>query len=94
MNTEETIDMKATNEVVEKLRKELPDLVEKAEIVGQWVWLEFQSKPAPPVIVKLKRLGFHWNKRRRCWQHPCGTRSPNDPRENGLYEVKAATALK
>ena len=86
--------MKTTHEVVEKLKKELPDLMDQAQVVGQWLWLEFQSRPAPLTIVKLKKLGFHWNKRRRCWQHPCGTRSTNDPRDNGLYDVRAATALK
>jgi hypothetical protein len=94
VNTEEAIDMKTTHEVVEKLKKELPDLADQAQIVGQWVWLEFATKPARPVIVKLKKLGFHWNRRRRCWQHPCGTRSPNDPRETGEYEVVPAAALK
>jgi hypothetical protein len=85
--------MQATVDVVAKLKKELPDLMGQAQVVGQWVWLEFNVRPSPQIRMKLRNLGFHWNKRRRCWQHPCGTKSPNDPRENGKYEVSAATAL-
>ncbi len=93
MKIEET-SMQATVEVVEKLKKELPEILGQAQVVGQWLWLEFTTRPSVKVTMKLKQLGFHWNKRRRCWQHPCGTRSPNDPRENGKYEVSAAPALK
>jgi hypothetical protein len=24
------------------------------------------------VTAQLAQLGFHWNRRRRVWQHPCG----------------------
>lgn len=86
--------MQATVALIDKLKKEMPEILGQAQVVGQWVWLEFSIRPSPQVREKLRQLGFHWNKRRRCWQHPCGTRSPNDPRENGKYEVSAATALK
>jgi len=81
-------------DLLTKLKTEAPELFEQAVVVGQWVWLEFTgARPSPKVLVKLRQLGFHWNKRRRSWQHPCGTRSPNDPRETGKYEVVAATAF-
>ena len=94
MNAEETVNMQPTLAVVATLKKEMPNLLEQAQVVGQWVWLEFSVRPSYQVRLKLKQLGFHWNKRRRVWQHPCGTRSPNDPRDTGKYEVAAATALK
>ena len=95
MKTEETTYPQGTTDLLKKLKKEAPELFEQAVVVGQWVWLEFTgARPLPHVLMKLRQLGFHWNKRRRCWQHPCGSRSPNDPRDNGKYEVVAATALK
>jgi hypothetical protein len=36
------------------------------------------------VTAHLAQLGFHWNRRRRVWQHPCGrfcTGTHRDPRE-------------
>jgi len=81
-------------DLLKKLKKELPDVFEQALVVGQWVWLEFTGpRPSPKILFKLRELGFHWNKRRRCWQHPCGTRAANDPRDTGKYEVTAAKAL-
>jgi hypothetical protein len=95
VSKQETTYPQGTIDLLKKLKTEAPELFEQAVVVGQWVWLEFTgARPLPQVLVKLRQLGFHWNKRRRCWQHPCGTRSPNDPRENGKYEVVAATALK
>ena len=87
--------MQATMDLLKKLKTEAPEIFEQALVVGQWVWLEFTgARPSPQILMKLRQLGFHWNKRRRCWQHPCGTRAANDPRDNGKYEVVAATALK
>jgi hypothetical protein len=94
VSSEDTNTTQTTVTVVDKLKKELPEILGQAQVVGQWIWLEFTSRPSRPVRAKLKELGFHWNKRRRCWQHPCGTRAPNDPRENGKYAVSAATELK
>jgi hypothetical protein len=74
-----------TQKVLDFLRSKLPQQYELAEIVGSWVWIEF-SPDRPQVIANaLWSLGFHWNKRRQVWQHPCGmfepfTSHPNDPR--------------
>ena len=87
--------MQATFALLKQLKAEAPEIFEQAVVVGQWVWLEFTgARPAPAILMKLRQLGFHWNRRRRCWQHPCGTRPANDPRDSGKYEVTAATAFK
>ncbi|OHA21689.1 MAG: hypothetical protein A2849_02190 [Candidatus Taylorbacteria bacterium RIFCSPHIGHO2_01_FULL_51_15] len=72
----------------------MPEIWSQAEVVGQWVWLEFNIAPEKCVRTKLKALGFHWNGHRKCWQHPCGVRSERssrDPRDK--YEVTPASAL-
>lgn len=77
-----------------RLQAELPEIWGQAEVVGKWVWLEFNVAPDKEVRANLKRLGFHWNKERKCWQHPCGhstMRSGRDPRS--YYEVTPATAM-
>lgn len=54
-----------------------------ASIVGRWVWVEFDSRPADHVRAKLRAAGFRWNSRRLAWQHDCGhpsVRSGTDPR--------------
>src|SRR5438309_6762289 len=71
-----------------RLKNEMPDIWSQAEVVGKWVWLEFNVPPLKEIRAKLKQLGFHWNRVRRCWQHPCGVqrgRSTRDPR--GVYAV-------
>ncbi len=47
-------------------------LSQYAEVVGKWVWLEFDAKPAEEVRAGLSAIGFRWNRKRHCWQHPCG----------------------
>jgi hypothetical protein len=50
--------------------------------------------PVKETRTQLKKLGFHWNGKRKCWQHPCGvhrTRSAGDPRT--AYRVMEAPAL-
>ena len=77
-----------------RLKAEMPELWGQAEVVGQWVWMEFATPPLRQVRSKLKDLGFHWNSERRCWQHPCGLsrgRSSRDPR--GVYPVTPASAM-
>ena len=80
--------------LLEKLKSQMPEIWNQAEVVGKWVWLEFNVAPAKIVREKLKELGFHWNHVRKCWQHPCGVprgRSGGDPR--GLYPVVPAPAF-
>lgn len=69
--------------VLGRLKTEKPELWELAEVVGQWVWIEFPMRPAPEVRQYLLDLGFHWNQKRVCWQHACGRfthHSPGNPR--------------
>jgi len=65
-----------TQTVLELLKKELPKQYELAEIVGQWVWLDFPKTAHRAAALTLYRLGFHWNQRRSLWQHPCGAFTP------------------
>ena len=65
------------------LRSKAPRFWDVAEVVGKWVWITFTEKQPREVTMTLSELGFHWNKIRQCWQHPCGTwseRTPRDPR--------------
>jgi len=77
-----------------RLKTEMPELWGQAQVVGKWVWLEFNVPPLKEVRGKLKELGFHWNGPRKCWQHPCGVpslRAGGDPRS--YYHVKPANEL-
>lgn len=62
-----------TERVIALLRKEAPKFFEIAEVVGKWVWIQFDDKQPVEVTSVLSQLGFHWNNRRQAWQHPCGT---------------------
>jgi len=84
----------ATLSLLDRLKAEMPEIWTQAQIVGRWVWLEFNVSPDNEVRASLKKLGFHWNKGRKCWQHPCGvprSRSSGDPRE--YYQVKPAAEM-
>lgn len=72
-----------TPDLLELLRTEAPALLERAEVVGSWVWIQFPDRQPPAVTRQLAELGFHWNHRRQTWQHPCGNvteGTPLDPR--------------
>jgi DNA repair protein RadC len=93
MNTKES-SMSDTLALVDRMKDQLPEIWDKAQVVGKWVWLEFNIPPIPEVRSKLKKLGFHWNGARKCWQHPCGLSRPRtgkDPR--AFFEVKPVGAL-
>lgn len=69
--------------VLADLKTNLPDVWELAEVVGQWVWIEFPMKPSEQVREYLLDAGFHWNHKRMAWQHACGKwahHSPGNPR--------------
>lgn len=73
----------STETVLNYLRTRLPKQYEVAEVVGRWIWLESQAKGG--IAATLWLIGFHWNKRRGVWQHPCGVfepfgNHPQDPR--------------
>ena len=92
---EQPVNMDKTLLLLEKLKSEMPEVWTQAQVVGKWVWLEFNVPPLKEVRESLKSLGFHWNGGRKCWQHPCGatqTRDERDPRD--LYPVVPATTLK
>ena len=83
-----------TLDLLERLGQEMPEVFEQAQVVGKWVWLEFNVAPVKAIREKLKELGFHWNAGRKCWQHPCGIpteRSGGDPRS--YYQVTPATQM-
>jgi hypothetical protein len=84
----------STLALLENLKSQMPEIWNQAEVVGRWVWLEFNVAPAQSVREKLKELGFHWNSGRKCWQHPCGVprgRSGGDPR--GVYPAVPASVF-
>ena len=58
--------------VLELLKTSNPGLFNLAEVVGRWVWVAFRETPAPEMRQQLAQLGFHWNRERQAWQHPCG----------------------
>ena len=73
-----------TPKVLNALFTSLPDVYRVAEVVGKWVWVTFKESPAAEIRQQLAQLGFHWNRDRQAWQHPCGQfslSSSNDPHE-------------
>jgi DNA repair protein RadC len=86
--------MTNTLDLLERLKTEMPEIWGQAQVVGKWVWLEFNVPPLEEIRARLKELGFRWNRERRCWQHPCGAfrrHSRGDPRS--YYEVTPASEL-
>lgn len=51
-----------------------------ARVVGRWVWIKFESKPAADIRQALKDAGFRWSRRRSQWSHNCG--HPTKPAPN------------
>ena len=73
-----------TPKVLNALFTSLPDVYRIAEVVGKWVWVTFKEQPAAEIRQQLAQLGFHWNRDRQAWQHPCGQfslSSSSDPHE-------------
>jgi len=60
-----------TERLLGLLRKQSPRFFELAEVVGKWVWIQFERKQPNHITSVLAELGFHWNKTRQAWQHPC-----------------------
>ena len=61
-----------TEKLLALLQRETPRFFELAEVVGKWVWIQFDQKQPSDVTRVLAELGFHWNRTRQSWQHPCG----------------------
>jgi hypothetical protein len=79
-----------TDRLLALLRREAPSFFAVAEVVGKWVWIQFEQKQPAGVTRALSELGFHWNRKRQSWQHPCGLfrdmSVPFDPRRKyGSY---------
>ncbi len=73
-----------TPKVLNLLLTSAPDIYRLAEVVGKWVWVTFKETPAAEIRQQLAQLGFHWNRERQAWQHPCGQfrlSSQQDPHE-------------
>ena len=73
-----------TPKVLNLLFKNLPNVYRIAEVVGKWVWVQFKEQPSAEIRQQLAQLGFHWNRDRQAWQHPCGQfslGSQQDPHE-------------
>ena len=73
-----------TEKVLHLLNTTAPELYRLAEVVGKWIWVSFSEQPAATVRQTLAQLGFHWNRERQSWQHPCGQfrlGSSGNPRE-------------
>ena len=87
-----------TGKLLALLRSEVPSFYSLAEVVGKWVWIQFPDKQPSEVTRALAELGFHWNRARQAWQHPCGVNrdvaATVDPRQKyGSYfaaDYKAA----
>jgi hypothetical protein len=82
-----------TPKVLNLLHTQLPAAYRLAEVVGRWVWVTFKEQPAAEIRQQLAQLGFHWNRERQAWQHPCGKfslGSQADPHEkySGNYPVR------
>ena len=73
-----------TDKVLNLLLTGSPELYRLAEVVGKWVWVQFKECPCGTHRQQLAQLGFHWNRERQAWQHPCGQfrlRGFQDPHE-------------
>jgi hypothetical protein len=74
-----------TEDLLQLLQSDAPAFFARAEVVGRWVWLTFPTKQPRDVTGALSELGFHWNRRRQTWQHPCGVycdrATRHDPRQ-------------
>ncbi|MDR3458083.1 MAG: hypothetical protein P4N60_11595 [Verrucomicrobiae bacterium] len=86
-----------TEKVLHLLQTASPELFRLAEVVGKWVWVAFQDQPAAEIRQQLAQLGFHWNRERQAWQHPCGQfrlASVQDPHQkySSYYPADQKTA--
>jgi hypothetical protein len=80
--------------LLDRLKAELPEISDQAQVIGNLVWIQFTIPPLKEVRAKLKDLGFYWNGGRKCWQHPCAVhrrRSGKDPQ--GVYPGVPATVM-
>src|ERR1043166_3100576 len=73
-----------TERILQLLKRWMPYQYQIAQVVGGWVWIQFDGPQPRALTRQLAALGFHWNNKRQAWQHPCGkftTGSLKEPRE-------------
>jgi hypothetical protein len=63
------------------LKRWMPIQHKLAKVVGKWIWIRFAEIPPKQIRTELFLLGFHWNAKRKVWQHP-----------GGCFEVPAGEA--
>jgi hypothetical protein len=76
-----------TEAVLHLIHREAKPFWDIVLVVGKWLWIQFDEPQPRHITARLSELGFHWNKRRQAWQHPCGhftASTPRDPREKYL----------
>lgn len=81
---EENKQLMAAIEFVKKNHETITAEGGKPERVGEWVWIEFSSKPSAELRAALKGNGFRWIDIRGKWANPCGKSSRHgkgDPRD-------------
>jgi hypothetical protein len=61
--------------VLKILERWMPFQRKMASVVGSWIWIQFKSEPPAEIRRDLSQLGFHWNNKRKLWQHPCGNQT-------------------
>jgi hypothetical protein len=64
-----------TERVMALMNRWMPKQHKLAKVIGQWIWIRFPEAPEEEVRRELSQLGFHWNRKRQAWQHPCGTQA-------------------
>jgi hypothetical protein len=65
-----------TEKLLALLEKEAPEFFQLAEVVGKWVWIQLDGKQPVEITSTLSEFGFHWNRTRQLWQHPCNSFDP------------------
>lgn len=73
----------------------LPDEIKvNAAIVGRWVWVRFLEAPSLAIRQTLKTEGFHWNEKRKAWQHCGGIKRRFNHRGNPLNHYTVTPAIR
>ena len=58
--------------MLQVIERDAPEFWELIQVVGKWLWIQFDGKQPRRVTATLSELGFHYCRRREAWQHPCG----------------------
>ena len=63
------------------------------EIVGAWVWATFAQKPPKESREAMSAAGYHWNRKRKCWQYAGVPSRHSDASEDELKQKYGAVRL-